>query len=145
MSGSKSDYLEKTALDTFIGGQTYNAPANLYIALFTTGSLTDASTGATTLAQEVTGGGYARKAVPNDLSQWPAAAINGSGQTEKHNANTITFNAATADWGSVTQWAICDASINGNVLYWGTFDVAKTILAGDTATIPAQSLKIFED
>lgn len=145
MAGSKSNYLEAVALDTFLGGQAYSATANVYIALFTTGTLTEASTGSTPIAVEVTGGSYVRVAVANNLTQWPAASINGSNQTEKHNANAITFPTATADWGTITQWAIVDASTNGNILYYGTFDVAKTILNGDTATLPALALKIFED
>ena len=144
MAGSKSDYLERTVLDTFIGGQAYSAPANLYIALFTTGTVGEASTGASPSAVEVSGGSYAPAMVANNLTQWPAAAPSG-GQTLKSNANTISFATATADWGTITQWAIIDAATNGNILYYGTFDVAKTILTGDTATLPTGALKIYED
>lgn len=145
MTGSKSNYLEAVMLDTFVGGQAYSAPANLHVALFTTGTLGETSTGTTPIAVEVSGGSYARVSVANNLTQWPAAAINGGGQTEKHNANAISFATATADWGTVTQWALLDAATNGNILYYGTFDVAKTILTGDTATLPGSALKIFED
>lgn len=142
MAGSKSDYLEKVVLDTFIGGQAYSAPANLYIALYTTGTVAETATGTTSGATEVSGGSYARASVANDLTQWPAAS---GTPTLKSNANTISFTTATTDWGTITQWAICDAATDGNVLYYGTFDVAKTILTGDTATLPAGALKIYED
>lgn len=142
MAGSKSDYLEKVVLDTFIGGQAYSPPANLYIALFTTGTVGETSTGAVPTAVEVTGGTYTRVSVANNLTQWPAAS---GTPTLKSNANTISFPTATADWGTITQWAILDAATNGNIYYYGTFDVAKTILNGDTATLPTGALKIYED
>lgn len=144
MAGSKSDYLEAKVLDTFIGGVAYSAPANLYIALFTTGTVGEASTGGSPSAVEVTGGAYTRATVANNLTQWPAAAPS-AGQTLKSNANTISFATATADWGTITQWAIIDAGTAGNILYYGTFDVAKTILTGDTATLPPGAIKIYED
>lgn len=145
MAGSKSNYLERVVLDTFLGGTAYTPPANLYIALYTTGTVGETSTGGVPGAVEVTGGAYARAAVPNTVAQWPAAALDGNGKTLKTNANMISFATATNDWGTVTQWAIVDALAGGNVLYYGTFDVAKTILNGDTATVPAGALKIYED
>ncbi len=143
MPGSKSNYLEALALDVFIGAQVYAPPANLYVALYTTGTLDEASTGSVPLAVEVTGGSYVRLAVPNNLTQWPAATIV-TGQTVKTNANLLTFVQSTADWGLITQWALIDAVTNGNIYYYGTFDVAKTIQNGDTATLPVGSLKIYE-
>lgn len=142
MAGSKSNYLEALALDVFIGAQSYTPPANLYLALYTTGTLTDASTGSVPLAVEVSGGSYARLAITNNATEWPAASGN---PTRKTNANLLTFVSATADWGSLTQWALLDALTAGNIYYFGTFDVAKTILSGDTSTIPAQALQLFED
>lgn len=145
MAGSKSDFLERRVLDVFIGGGSYTPPANLHIALYTTGTVTEGATGATSGAVEVTGGGYARASVPNNSANWPAAAAAGDGRTLKSNGSTISFSAATADWGTITQWAIVDAATGGNVYYYGTFDVAKTILTGDTATLPPGALKIYED
>ena len=148
MAGSKSAYLEKVVLDTFIGGQAFTPPANLYIALYTSGALTDQSTGTTPVATEVTGGAYARAVVANNLTQWPAATEDAvvlpNAESKKTNANTITFATATADWGTISSWAIVDAATNGNIYYYGTFNVAKTILNGDTATLPPGALVIYE-
>lgn len=147
MAGSKSDFLEKRVLDVFIGGATYTPPANLHIALYTTGTLTETSTGGLPGAVEVTGGGYARGVSTNNATNWPAAASTADNppRTRKSNANAISFPTATADWGNITQWAIVDAATGGNIYYYGTFDVAKQILEGDTATLPPGAIKIYED
>jgi len=62
----KSDYLENTILDLVYGGVAYTPPAILYVALFSVAP-TDAGGGT-----ELSGGGYARVAVPNDLTNFPA-------------------------------------------------------------------------
>lgn len=145
MAGSKSDFLEHRVLDVFIGGASFTPPANLYIALYTTGTTSESGTGTNAGAAEVAGGSYARVAVTNNATNWPAAAVASNGKTMKSNANSITFPTASADWGWITQWAIVDAATGGNIYYYGTFDVAKQILFGDTATLPPGAIKIYED
>ncbi len=108
--GSKSDYLENALLDHVLGGGDYTRPATVYVGLWTA-ALDDTSDGST--AGEVSGGSYARVAVTNNATNWPAAA---SGA--KSNGTAITFPQATADWGTVTYFAILDAATAGNVLYW---------------------------
>lgn len=103
---SKSDYLESKVLDHLLGRTTYTAPATVYVALYTTAP-TDAGGGT-----EVSGGGYARKAVTNDATNWPAAS-GGS----KANGTAIAFPEATANWGTVVAWGLFDASSDGNLLY----------------------------
>lgn len=140
--GSKSDYLEKKLLDHVLGGVAYVAPATVHIALFTTAGVTDAGVGT---AAEPVGNGYARLAVANDATQFPAAT--GASPSRKTNANLLAFAAATGTWGVVLEWAIMDAAVGGNVLYYGAFTLAqqREILAGDTATIAAGVLDITED
>ena len=134
MAGSKSDYLENEILDHVLGNAAYTAPATVYIALFTVAP-TDAGGGT-----EVTGGSYARKAVTNDVTNWPAAA---SGA--KANGTDITFAEATADWGTVVAMAIFDAVTAGNMLYWGDLTVSKAINSGDTAKFATGDIDISED
>lgn len=142
MAGSKSDYLEKAILDYLLGGVALGAPTTVYVALSTAG-YSDAATGSA--MTEVTGGNYSRVAVPNNLSQWPAATNTSPGAT-KQNGQPITFPAANAQWGtSVTSFYLVDAVNGGNVLYGGDLSVPKTIASGDTATFAANSITITED
>lgn len=89
---------------------------------------------------EPSGGGYARVAVPNDTTNWPAASV---GQTS--NSTDIVFPVATADWGQVAVVSICDAATGGNRWWIGTLVVFRDILNGDQFRIPAGQLTITED
>lgn len=123
MAGFLSEYLAHELLDHVFGASAYSAPATLYCALFTVAPIADGSGGT-----EVTGGSYARVAVTNNSTNFPAA----SGQT-KRNATAITFPAPTADWGEVVGAAWYDASTSGNFLMYGPFTISRTILEDDSA------------
>lgn len=127
---SFSDYLENELLDHVFGASAYSAPGTLHLALFTVAP-TDAGGGT-----EVTGGSYARAAVTNNLTNFPAAS--GGAKT---NANAITFATATADWGTVVAAGIFDASSGGNLIAWCTV-TSQSVPSGVTASIPAGDLDI---
>jgi len=132
MAGSKSNYLELELLDHVLGNQAYSAPANVYIALYTTAP-TDAGGGV-----EVTGGSYARVTVTNNLTNWPSA-------NPKLNGVAFTFTQATADWGTVLAFSIMDALTVGNFLYWGDLTASKSVENGDTAEFAINGITITED
>lgn len=140
---SKSDYMENKVLD-IVGGVTFTAPATLYIALYTTAVPSDASTGTTPAggAVEVTGGSYARQAVTNNATNFPAAS-GGS----KANGTAITWSTPpSANWGVVVGFAIVDALTLGNILYKGAISPNKTINNGDPApSFGIGALTITED
>lgn len=121
--GSFGDYLENKVLDHVFGAAVYTAPATVYVALYTV-IPTDANASGT----EVTGGSYARVAVTNNATNWPAA----SGGA-KSNGTAVTFPAPTAAWGTVVGFAIYDAATVGNQLAWGALTVNKTVNNGDAA------------
>jgi hypothetical protein len=133
MAGSKSDYLENELLDHVLGNAAYTAPATVYVALYTVAP-TDAGGGT-----EVSGGSYARVAVTNNATNWPAA----SGGA-KANGTAITFPTATADWGTVVAFAILDAATAGNFLYWADLTANKTVSSGDTASFAVGELDVTE-
>lgn len=133
MASGKSTYLDNALLNQVLGATAFAAPATVYVALFT---VTPGAGGGGT---EVTGGGYARQAVTNNATNWPAAA-NGS----KSNGTAITWPAATAAWGTITGVAIFDAATLGNELYWGDLAATKAIGSGDQFTLPAGSLTVSE-
>jgi hypothetical protein len=134
---SKSDYLEAQILNHVLGGTTFTKPATVHVALYTTAP-TDAGGGT-----EVTGGAYARVAVTNNATNFPAAT--GTSPTTKTNGTAITFPQATANWGTVVGWGIRDAATAGNLLYHGAVSPTKAVNQNDTAEFAAGQLTITED
>lgn len=128
-----SNYLENKVLDHVLKVAAYTQPASLYVGLFTNTSGNAATNlEAGTLTDEVSGGSYARKAATF------AAASGGTAATSA----TITFDTASASWGTITHVAIMDNSTSGNVLFWGAVTTSKTIDSGDTFQITSGNLTI---
>jgi hypothetical protein len=123
-----SDYLENALLDHVLKNTAYTQPTNLYVGLYTA----DTGLEANSPSAEVSGGSYARQSAAF------AAASSGSASTSA----TITFPAATANWGTITHVAVTDASTGGNVLFWGAVTSSKTIESGDTFQISSGNLTI---
>lgn len=124
----KSDYLENLVLNATLRATAWPAwtTGNHYISLHTADP-TDAGTGT-----EVTGGSYARVAVARAAGSWAAPAdVSGSQQTS--NAAAITFPTPSANWGTVTYFAVWDAITTGNMLYSGALGTSRTINNGDQA------------
>jgi hypothetical protein len=140
MAGSKSDYLESALLNHVLGATAYTAPATVYVAAFTVVP-TDAGGG----TEVVTTGGtlYARVAVTNNTTNWPAAT--GTSPATKTNGTAINFPVAGASWGTVVAAGIFDAASGGNLLYWGDLTASKAIAANDQLTFAASSITITED
>jgi hypothetical protein len=110
-----SDYLENALINATLRGVNFTAPTAVYLALFT---LNPGDTGAGT---EVSGGGYARRPITF------TAPSNGV----TSNSAEVLFNAATANWGTITHIGIYDATTGGNLLYYSPISNAKTINADD--------------
>jgi hypothetical protein len=128
MSDAASNYLEDALLDHVLGGAEFAQPGTVYLGLFT------ADTGLETNnpSAEVSGGSYVRKAIT-----FGAAS---TGQAS--NSATVTFDAATANWGTITHVAVMDASTSGNVLFYGAVTTSKTIESGDTFQVSSSNLTI---
>lgn len=127
-----SDYLENKVLDHTLATTPYTQPTNVYVSLHT-GSPNDDDSG----ANEITTAGtaYVRQNATFDT------ATNGSASTNA----TITFPAATANWGTISHIGIYDASSAGNLLYHGAVTTSKTIETGDTFQISSGNLTISLD
>jgi len=127
-----SDYLELKLLDHALGTAPFTAPTNVYVGLHT-GSPLDDDSGANEIS--TVGTGYVRKEATF------AAASGGSASTNA----TITFDAATSNWGTITHISIYDASSAGNLLFHGAVTTSKTIETGDTFQISSGNLTISLD
>lgn len=130
------DSRENAVLDRLFGGATLTVPATVYVGLMTAAP-NDDGTGVV----EPPSGAYARVAVTNDLTQWPAAS---GGQ--KANANDIVFPTATSPgWGTVTHFGIFDAASSGNLIAFGALDASRVVIAGDDFRFLAGALVISLD
>lgn len=139
--GSKCAYLENAILNTVLGGDSFTAPATVYIAL-STQPFADASTGSS--MDEVSGSAYARVAMTNDSTSWPAAT---SQPAVKTNGIAIDFPTASGgDWGTIQSFYILDASSAGNALFGADLSTGpQAINDGDTASFDIGALTVIED
>lgn len=133
--GSFSDYAEKKTLDHLLGKTAFPMPT-AYIAL-STADPTDAGTG----MAEPSGGSYARKATTG--TDWNAAT--GASPATSTNATALSFPQATADWGTITHFAIFDAATDGNMLVHGALTDGRDVLSGDTVSFQAGALTVTQD
>jgi hypothetical protein len=138
-----SNYLEAKLLDHTLryGSAPYTGASTLYLALFNnTSSNAATNLEAGTLTDEVTtsSSAYSRKAVTF------AAASAAGGTTSSASSATVTFDTATASWGSITHIAVMDGATAGagNVLFYGAVTTAKTIDTGDTFQVSSGNLTI---
>lgn len=104
-TGSYSDYLANKILDHVTGGGDYARPATIYLAALKASDV------------EVTASGYARPAITNNATNFPASSAR-----TKANATTLAFLAATADWSAsgtdnIESIAAYDALTSGNQLW----------------------------
>lgn len=127
-----ANYLENKLIDFIFRGQALSLPPSFYVALFTS---PPSDEGAGT---EVQGAGYARVSVVRSLNAWSSTQGQGSVDPsngtsgETFNINTIQFPEPTATWGTVSHFALFDAAVGGNMLFWGQLTMPKTVNAGDS-------------
>ena len=132
--GAATDYLEDELLDHVLGAAAYSAPATVYIGLAT--GVTDAGV----VTGEPSTGSYARVAVTNNSTNFPAAS-GGS----KSNGTKISFPEATGDWGAMTHVFISDADSGGNVLLYSELTDSKAVGTGDTVSFAIGNLVFTMD
>ena len=135
MPGAASNYLELKLLDHALGTATFTKPSAVYVALFTV----DPGEAGVFTNEITTAGstGYARKVVTFSGAASGAAA----------SSATVTFDTATANWGTITHLAVTDSATAGagNILFSGAVTTSKVIETGDTFQITAGNLTVSMD
>lgn len=126
---SKTDYLEANLINHVLRAIAFPVPTTIYLALFTTAP-TDAGGGV-----EVSGGSYARQTV---------TFVAPTGGTTSNSA-TVLFPTATAAWGIVTSFALMDALVGGNMLYFANLNASRDVQLNDTLSFPTGQLQVVED
>lgn len=132
-----TNYTENQIAGHIFGSATFAKPTALYIALFS--AVTDGEAGSVT---EISGNGYARAACAPGDSDW-TQPVSGNGTVS--NAVTISFPAATGDWGVITAWGIFDAATAGNLLVYANLTNSRNITAGSTPSFAANALTVQID
>ncbi|MDT7040848.1 phage tail fiber protein [Candidatus Nitronereus thalassa] len=142
LGSAMTNYLENKLADHVFRTSSFTKPTVLGHALFT------AAPGETGGGTEVSGGSYARVDLPPLNTNWNATQGGTSGDSSgtgglTDNAVDITFPAPSANWGTITHFAIFDATTAGNMLIYGALGTSKTVNDGDPAPkFPAGDLDI---
>ena len=113
-----SDFLENALLDHALGTSALSAPANVFLALFTSDPLDDGS------GTEVSGNGYARQTMAMGAASGGIAS----------NTAAESFTASGGNFGTVTHAAIFDAVTAGNLLFHTILDAPEVVNDGGTLT-----------
>lgn len=131
---SLSDSDARAFLNSLFGGAAFAPPANWYFALVTTEPTDDTGAGLV----EVTGGSYARVAIPNDTTHFPAAT---TGRLVA-SAVDIQWPTATADWGNVVGVALFDAAAAGRYRGYYHLPAAVAVLTGAAPKIASGNFSL---
>lgn len=147
MAYGMTNFRRNKQADYFHRGQAYAPPSLLYMALVTT------TPSASAAGSEVTGSGYSRIAVPQDLVTW--SGTQGVGSTAVSSGTSgiivnnieIDFGTAGGAWGTVSHWEFWDALTGGIRHYYGevTNDAGlaapRSIVNGDPVKFPIGSVQ----
>lgn len=138
-----SNYLENKLIDHVFRGIPFSAPSTGYLALFTSAT-TDAGGGI-----EVSGGGYARVAIPLSATNFSgtqaAGSTTASTGTSGKTSNNVAINFPLMPAASVTHFAIYDAAVGGNILIHSAMPDMVVVQAGGSARFPVGDLSVTFD
>jgi len=117
------------------GGTAHAAEGTWHVALFTA-SPTIAGLGTNEVS--TSGTGYARVAVTNNSTNFPAtSALAGA------NGAAIAFPTVTASWGTITHFGLCNSTTEGtsDVWHFGTLTSPGIPAVGQTPTFAIGALQ----
>lgn len=133
ITGTMNHFSRNKVMDFVLGSAGVGAAsASSFIGLWL--SAIDASASGQQ-AGEVNAGSYKRASANNDLNTW-STAVSG----EKHNLIAINFPTATANFGNVSCFGICDNITAGNMLWWGYLNTPGAVNSGSAVQIASGQL-----
>lgn len=131
---SFSRYLQRALLDHVFLTAPYSQPSGVYVALY------ESDPGETNSGTEASGINYARV----QHNSWAAASD--ASPSEISNDGAIEFSEpGSGGWGTVSHFALFDASTGGNMLGYGALSNSKTIEAGDYVMFKSGDLVVTLD
>lgn len=120
----KTYYLDNVFINAALRNTPWVPPAIVYVALYTT-SPTPSGGGT-----EVATGSYGRQ----------PCVFNAPTNGATSNIADVTFPIASADWGTITSFGLCDTSSGGNILYYGNLSAPRLVQTNDQVKFPAGQL-----
>jgi hypothetical protein len=81
---------------------------------------------------------YSRIEIPNDLANW----ANDSQPQEIYNMLPAQYVTATADWGQIGFWALCNAQVDGYNFLVGDLENPLLVSTGDQVEISEGDLSV---
>lgn len=134
---SPSSWFQEQVLDWWFRGQAVTVPGSLYLALHLADPGPDGS------GAEVSGGAYARVAIPSNTTNWSAPTALGDDTAITTLLDAMFPAPDGADWGLITHWGIWTAATLGELVIYGELPVARSVLDQDIAPIvPAGLLTV---
>jgi len=130
--GGLTDLAAAALMDYEFGISAYTEPATCYFGFLTTNADPDG-----TGSVELGSAGYARVSKTNNTTTWPGWA---AGITQ--NGVAIAVGPATEDWTEVLGLGIWDAASAGNLWIWGKLTSPKSVLDGQTETVPVGAITV---
>lgn len=125
-----TDYLESGFLNV-LRGQTFAAPANIYLGLFLSSPGETGAAGA-----EVSYSGYARQLVTFSVPAASGAAVSIQSQAQ------LTFPKAVTAGGTALHVGLFDSLSGGNCLAYGSLSEGITIAIGESPVVLAGDIKL---
>jgi hypothetical protein len=132
---SLTDSFANASLDALLGSTTLLG-STVYVGLMLAIPNPDG-----TGVVEPSGGAYARVAVTNDSTHWPAATARA-----KTHASNIVFPQATGNWGTIICVGIFSALTSGTLKLYDLLNEQRAYLSGDQFSFVAGgplALKFF--
>lgn len=130
-----SNYLEQKLVEYLKGTEMPTAPATTYVEMWASaGNDTASNVGVVTSLSRVAVAG----------SVWSTATGsdgNGDFHTIRNDSAIVIVGTATAS-ATVSAFGVYDASVNGNLLWWGTLSAPKTITVDDELKFNASNLAL---
>ncbi len=143
-----TNYFRNKIIDFAMRGQVFVPPTSMFVALCS--GIPTASSAGTALS----GTGYARQEIDNDMASWAGtqsagstSASSGTSGITSNNA-IVDFGTAGAAWGTAAYWELWDAVTGGNRLLFGTIvdgagtPTPRSIGSGDPVSFPISALAI---
>lgn len=127
---SCSTFLSNKILDKVFGITDFVPAATLYMGLYSVQPNSDGSGGT-----ELTGSGYARVAITNNVTNFPAATAR-----QKKNGTAIVFPQASGNWLTIVAWKLLDANVAGNVYTFGLLTTPVLVKNGEARSFAINAL-----
>lgn len=125
-------YLADKVGDRVLGASAFTPPTTYYLGV----STTTVQKNGTGITEPTTDTAYARIAITNNKTNFSASS---SGTIT--NLLEFKFPESTTNWGTVTDWFLSDAATGGNICFYGTLPLSRTVESATVLVLPIGSFQ----